>query len=139
MRHEEADEIQNALSLMEFVGFESPPDTMAGTLPFGHQRLLEIARALATRPRLLLLDEPAAGLNPTEVAELGKLIRRIRDVGITIILVEHDMDLVMNISDTITVLDYGRKIFEGTPAETQADSKVIEAYLGVSEEGKTHA
>ena len=112
---------------------------MAGTLPFGHQRLLEIARALATRPRLLLLDEPAAGLNPTEVAELGKLIRRIQDVGITIILVEHDMDLVMNISDIITVLDYGRKIFEGTPTEAQADSKVIEAYLGVSEEGKAHA
>ena len=110
MRHEERVEVRKALGLLEFVGFKGDPNVMAGTLPYGHQRLLEIARALATRPHLLLLDEPAAGLNPTEVIEMGHLIRRIRDTGMAVILIEHDMDLVMSVTDRISVLDYGRKI-----------------------------
>jgi branched-chain amino acid transport system ATP-binding protein len=119
-----------ALRLLDFVGLEEKASLMAGQLPYGQQRLLEIARALATDPRLLLLDEPAAGLNLKETAELSRLIRRIRRQGVTIILVEHDMRLVMEIADRIIVLDRGQKIAEGTPEEIRNNQRVIVAYLG---------
>ncbi|OIP91956.1 MAG: high-affinity branched-chain amino acid ABC transporter ATP-binding protein LivG [Syntrophobacteraceae bacterium CG2_30_61_12] len=132
VRKEETEALARARELLKFVGLDDVARDRSGDLPFGWQRLVEIARALAARPRLLLLDEPAAGLNPVETASLGELLRRIRAQGITLLLVEHDMSLVMDISDSILVLNQGRKLAEGTPREIQKSSAVTKAYLGAA-------
>lgn len=132
---EEASMRAETLELLNLVGLEDVKDELATSLPYGKQRKLEIARALATKPELLLLDEPAAGMNPQETEELTEFIRTIREnFDITILLIEHHMNLVMDISDRIYVIDFGKEIAEGTPAEIQSNQKVIDAYLGVTEE-----
>ncbi|CAB4759260.1 MAG: ATP-binding cassette domain-containing protein [Actinobacteria bacterium] len=133
-RRDEKASMEKAHELLKFIGLDHRALQMAKNLPYGDQRRLEIARALALNPKVLLLDEPAAGFNPQEKVELGELIRKIRDRGFAVLLIEHDMSLVMDISDRVSVLDFGQKIAEGTPVEIQNNQRVIDAYLGVAED-----
>jgi branched-chain amino acid transport system ATP-binding protein len=133
-RREETEGHEKALELLRFMGIEKQANELAANLSYGHQRRLEIARAMATDPQLLCLDEPAAGFNPAEKRTLMELIRRVRDRGFTVLLIEHDMRLVMGVTDRIVVLEFGRKIAEGKPAEIRDNSAVIAAYLGVDED-----
>jgi len=133
-RRDEKESREKAHELLRFIGLDHRALQMAKNLPYGDQRRLEIARALALNPKVLLLDEPAAGFNPQEKVELGELIRKIRDRGFAVLLIEHDMSLVMDISDRVSVLDFGQKIAEGTPSEIQNNQRVIDAYLGVADD-----
>jgi branched-chain amino acid transport system ATP-binding protein len=133
-RHEEEQGHDRAMELLRFMGIHRHADELASNLSYGDQRRLEIARAMATEPKLICLDEPAAGFNPAEKAQLMELIRKVRDQGYTVLLIEHDMRLVMGVTDRIVVLEFGRKIAEGKPHEIRDNPAVIAAYLGVDEE-----
>jgi len=138
-KREEQAARERAAAILDFVGLSAMANDEARNLPYGKQRLLEIGRALGLNPRLLLLDEPAAGLTAPDIKELMVIIRKIREHGITVILIEHHMDVVMALSDTVTVLDFGQKICEGKPAAVQCDPRVIDAYLGSSSEAQPTA
>lgn len=133
-RKEETNSLETALELLELVGLSKFQDSIAENLAYGQQRRLEIARALASNPKLLLLDEPAAGMNETETDSLFELIKKVQKRGVTVLLIEHDMPFVMKLCDRITVLNFGKKLAEGTPTEIQNNQEVIEAYLGAEED-----
>ncbi len=136
-KREEEEIVRNSLELLEFLGLGPAADTLANSLPYGLQRRLEIARAMATRPKAILLDEPTCGMNPAESRAITEVIRKIRDRGITVLIIEHDMKVIMGISDRIICLEHGEKIAEGPPEAIQKDPRVIDAYLGREEDAHT--